>query len=534
MAAPQSEIHVCSGVRLDNRYGHTIYFDSPAAQQTYFAGKVKKTFSAYTFLRKTWPIQVQATMQDARTWNYLYFRNGSFKIYYYFITNVEYINDATVKLELELDVMQTYMFDYGLLPCFVERNHVTDDSIGTHTLDEGLELGELVDNDKVNWDSFRDTCILVLATFNPNHAETVEPVAALSGMYNGVFSGLKVWAVDSADWAAWGSQLDALSEANFVDGIIAMWMYPKDLIVLGGENTWNDDDLCKTVARCITNDETITYPIYTEMPETLNGYTPKNKKLLCYPYNMLYCTNNAGGAATYRFERFNDNIPRFEVVGSLAPDGGAKIYPVQYNGLGENYDQGLSLGGFPACAWDADMYKMWLAQNQNQHALSEQTGAITAVAGAATGLVSAFTGNLMGAAGGLAAAYSGYQQIAQLNAQKRDAATQPPQSRGVFSSSVNTTAGYQTFTFIRKTISAEQARVLDEYLDMYGYKLNRVMVPKINARPKYTFVKTVGCKITGNLCNEDTVKIESIYDNGITFWTDGNEVGNYNPDENKL
>ena len=92
MSAPQSTIYVCSGVRLNSRYDHTIWFGSPADQQEYFAGKVVKTFPAYSYLRKTWPIQVQATLEQAQGWSYLYFRNGSGKIYYYFINNFTIFN----------------------------------------------------------------------------------------------------------------------------------------------------------------------------------------------------------------------------------------------------------------------------------------------------------------------------------------------------------------------------------------------------------------------------------------------------------
>ena len=98
MSAPQSIISICSGVRLDNRYEHSIYFADATAQQEYFAGKVVQTFPAYSYLRKSWPLQVQATMEEARSWSYLYFRNGSGKVYYYFINQIEYKNDNTVEL----------------------------------------------------------------------------------------------------------------------------------------------------------------------------------------------------------------------------------------------------------------------------------------------------------------------------------------------------------------------------------------------------------------------------------------------------
>ena len=526
MSTPNSTIYICGGVRLDNRYDHSIWFNDVWDQRAYFEGKVVKTFSSYSYLRKTWTLQVAATMGDAWTWNYLFFRNGDFgKVYYYFITNIEYKNNGMVELALELDVIQTYLFDFSFENCFVERTHTTSDVAGAHTIDEGLEVGELIDNNTKDWSALASSCILVLASFNPNYADTEKPVPALSGMYDGVFSGLKVWAVNSSDWADWGSQLDSLSEAGFLDGIVSMWMYPKALVELGGENTWDDDDLCKTVDGCASAGS---YTYVDSVPKDIDGYTPRNKKLLSYPYSMLYATNNAGSSAVYRYERFPAGSCKFECKGSLSPDGVVKMYPVNYNGSsGASYDYGLTLPNFPACAWDADMYKMWLAQNQNQHNFAMGTAGVKAAGGVLTSIASLLMGNVAGAAGGAFTAVSGGLQIGELLAQKADMEIQPPQSRGSFSSSVNMVAGKHTFSFTQKSITAERARVLDDYFDMYGYKVSRVMVPQLRTRQYWTYIKTVGCLINGNMCTEDVVKIESIFDHGITFWTEGDQIGNY-------
>lgn len=548
MSTPQSTIHVCSGVRLDNRYDHSIYFPNATAQLEYFAGKVVRTFPAYSYLRKSWPLQVEATMEQAKTWNYLYFRNSSSgKIYYYFINNVEYKNDNMVELSLELDVLQTYLTEIreGLLPCFVERQHTVTDDIGEHTIDEGLDVGELVDRVPRAWDSLSSLCILVLATINPNYADTTKPIQALGGMYDGVFSGLGVWAVDYQDWQDWSDQLDALTAKNFIDGIISMWMYPKDLVILGGENEWGDDSLCKVVSGIEDSEEVFTYE--SGQPR-LDKYQPNNNKLLCYPYRFIYATNNQGGSAVYRFERFEDPTSiQFHARGSISPDGSLKMYPANYNGVtamykhggpdqgaldggiicGGNYEQGLTLSGFPTCAWDADVYKLWLAQNQNQHQHAMGTAQMAVLGGGVTALASAFMGNVAGAVGGAGAVVAGVQQVGALLAQKADMAIQPPQARGAHSTNVNITAKMHTFTFVTKTVDKEHAEAIDDFFTMYGYKLNKVATPNLRARPGFTYVKTVGCKIAGSLCSADLVAIENIFDRGITWWVDGDTVGNY-------
>lgn len=542
MSAPQSVIHICAGVRLDNRYEHTIYFATAEAQQEFFAGKVVKTFSAYSFLRKSWNIKVQATLHEARSWNYLFFRNGTGqKVYYYFINNIEYINESTVELALEMDVIQTHLFNFQLLPCFVERQHTVSDEIGEHTVDEGLEVGEMTSKKKVTLDPGR-LCIMVMCTTNPNAVTKEQAVNALPYMYNRVFSGVKIWAISPDKWQAWANQLENLDGIGKTDAIVAMWMYPMGLVTLGGEATWNDADIASPVEGAVSMDSNILTHSAGTMPTDLDGYTPRNNKLFCYPYNFLYCTNNQGSSAVYRYERFSDGLNRFVMSGSLAPDGGVHLTPLNYNGLAQNYHEGMTLGNFPTCAWDSDVYKLWLAQNQGSNFMGMATGALKIVGGvagavASAGLIPTGVGAVPGVAGagaGIATAVSGAQQIAGMLAQAHDKEIVPAQAKGGFSSSVNITNNQHAFTMYFKTLTAEMARIIDNYFTLYGYKLNRVFTPNIHARKSYTYVKTVGCQIQGGMCTEEMVKIEAIFDKGITFWTNGNKIADYSQDNSCL
>lgn len=526
MSTPQSTIFVCSGVRLDNRYDHTIFFQNSVAQYNYFAGKVVKTFPAYSYLRKSWPLQVEATMEEARTWSYLFFQNGTGnKWYYYFITNLEYKNNGMVELSLELDVMQTYMFDYTLLDCFVERQHVTDDTVGLHTQDEELDVGEYRVMSSTFTDELKDMCILILASATVNGVSQETVTDTLGFLYNGTFSGLTVFAVPVERWAWWGDQLINLSDWGKIDSIVAMWMYPKKLVKLAGEATWDNVGDIESVNSALTSTKTFS----KVQSGDLDGYTPKNNKLYTYPYNLLYMCNNAGDSAVFRYENFTSSSCAFLMVGGIAPDAGVYMHPTNYNG-GDAYAEGLTLPPFPTCAWDADGYKIWLAQNQNQHGLSNVESGLKTLLGTGTAVVSALTGNIPGVAGGVAMAYSGAMQKFQHLQAKADKSVEPPQARGSFSTSLNMTSSRHGFTVQRKTVKKEYAKRIDDYFTMYGYKINSVQKPNINARPAFTYVKTNGCLITGNMCTEDMTKIESIFDRGITFWKNGDRLGDYSQD----
>lgn len=527
MSTPQSTIYVCSGVRLDSRYTHTILFKTRGEQRVYFRNKVVKTFTAYSFIRRSWNIKVQATMEEAKTWNYLYFVNSAnAKYYFYFINNIEYVNDNTVELSLEMDVMQTYLpttgsevLDYELLPCFIERQHTESDEIGEHTVMENVELGELTTNNfykfaELDGHDLRKLCILILATQNPQTGTQV-----LASKINNVFSGMGVYAVNLDKLASFGTLLKDLDK----DVIITMWMYPIDLVEIDTvESTgWNDDS---RIIHTVTGVDELLFT--TKKNRDIDGYTPINNKLYTFPYNFLYVSNNSGVGAMYHYERFDNDVCQFSVTGGISPDSSTRLTPIFYNGSPNNYEEGITLADYPTCAWNADAYKIWLAQNQNQLNVSGVTAGLTIGAGAVATIAGLFTGGLA-SVGGVGMMASGASQIANLVAQQKDMQAQPPQAKGNHSININVGNGYHLFTAYFKSVNAEHARIIDDYFSLYGYKINRVQTPNLDTRKHYTYVKTVDCHIEGKLCNEDIVKIESIFDKGITFWNNGDNIAEY-------
>ena len=49
--APNTTVTLMKGVPLSNDYQHTLWFDSAAAQQTYFQSCTKKTYTALSYQR---------------------------------------------------------------------------------------------------------------------------------------------------------------------------------------------------------------------------------------------------------------------------------------------------------------------------------------------------------------------------------------------------------------------------------------------------------------------------------------------------
>ena len=519
MSTPRTTIKICSGVRLDNSYKHSLWFNNLSDQQLYFDGKVVRTFEDYSYCRKNWSIKLHATIAKARSWSYLFFDNPEdLKTYYYFITNVQYINEETVEVFLEMDVIQTYLFEMRLLPSFVERETPRSDELYENTLDEGLDVGHYVVNSKKDVEELYDLAVLVMSSVDLNTFENT-----LDGVNVGqVYSGLKIYATNCTRNKI-KLVLDRLSNDGKLDGVVSIWCYPKSMV---GVASLPEDatDASEVFEEVFTPH---TFSCTVDKPNKIDGYTPKNKKLLTYPYCYLQASNNMGGMADFRFERFSTSDVKFVFQGSVFPDGGVKLIPRGYNGVDSNHEEALILSGFPTCAWTGDTYKIWLAQNQNQMNVQGATNALTAGAGAVMAVAGIATANPLLIGSGATMAGHGLTAIAGQIAQMEDMKTYPPQARGAQNASVNAVNGLHTFTFYHKSVTAERAKIIDDYFTIYGYKCQRVKTPSIHNRQLFTYTKTIGCTVAGEFCNEDKNKISSIFDNGVTFWTNGDLIGEY-------
>ena len=62
---------------------------------------------------------------------------------------------------------------------------------------------------------------------------------------------------------------------------------------------------------------------------------------------------------------------------------------------------------------------------------------------------------------------------------------------------------------------------------MFGYAQKKVDVPNMDARPYWTYVKTIQCKINSRCPASDADFIEKCFNRGIRFWKDHRDIGNY-------
>lgn len=494
---PDSRIRILKSVPLDNTYRNTIFFVNANAQTTYFVTKVKHSFDNFTYLRPQRAIKVALNAENLYDCNYLMFQNRAFgtKWFYAFITSVEYLGNNTAEISFEIDVMQTWHFDYNVNMSFVEREMPTTDAIGDNLVPENLDLGSYIYTDQGFISEFQPNQIVVAATFD-DHMEDVE-----GGMYGGVYSGLRFNRF--LTWEDANSFISMATASVKSSGIVSVFMYP--LSFFPNSNATEPVTLSKSRDKAYTN---------------LDGYVPKNKKLFTYPYNFLYVTNNEGNAANYPYEFFSDTACNFDVTGAISCNPEFSLVPKNYKGAAKNYNEQMTVGNYPQCAYAIDSYKAYIAQNANRINLANAK-AVTQVATGALKLSN--SGGITGANEIMA----GVNDIFTRLASYEDMDALPPQAHGSHSPTVNFVNKIKGFQFYNVHIRAEFAKIIDEYFSMYGYATKRVKVPNRNTRPYWNFVKTINVSLTGSVPADDMAKLRGIYDSGITFWKNGNDVGNY-------
>lgn len=499
--APNTNIRVLKNVPLDNTYRNTIYFGNATNQLNYFLSKQKYAFNNQTYQRvNNGVMTLNRSADDLYDCNYLMFQNPSYgnKWFYAFILSVEYIGNTTAEVRFEIDIMQTWHFDYTVNMSFVEREMSITDKVGDNLVPENLELGEYIYKDLGISSLFTLYQIIVAATFDENLED------ATGGMYGGVYSGLHYNVFST--WQSASTFIADATEQNKADGIVSIFMLPVAFTA----------DYQATIPEAFTIER-------DKHLSDIDGYIPKNNKLFTAPYNMLYVTNNEGGAANYPFEYFSTDNCTFKVTGAMCCTPECMIIPLNYKGVTNNYNEKLTIGNFPQCAFTVDTFKAWVAQNQNRIAYDAAIGIAQTVGGAAAMYA---TGGLVGSG----TAMGGFEKISSLVATAADKSTLPPQARGGGGSIINMANQIKGFQFFYAYIRAEFAQIIDNYFNVYGYATHRVKIPNRAIRPHWNYVKTQNVSLTGSVPADDMARLRQIYDNGVTFWRNGNEVGDYSLD----
>ena len=486
-------------------------------------------------------VKVELPISTLYAANYMRFRNASFegKWFYAFITAVNYINNVTTEVTYEIDYFTTWGGSFEPANCYVERQHVEDDSIGANVLEEGIPVGAYKNEGVTSETS--GTLDLIISYYD----EASAPSGTVSnGIYNAAVpfnAGLNPLLIEG--------KIADLVENNRDSRIVGVYMAPHDFV------SYDPDT---HVSRPVRTENTQSKP-YAD----IDGYVPKNNKLFVYPYKFLAVDNSEGSVQEYRYEWFEGNACPFYIRGVVTASAELTLVPRNYAGASENLNARIGMKQFPQCPYPVDTYKAYLAQ-QNAY-LPQQTesirrtagisaggamltaglsGAMTgAGVGSVAGGVGAIPGAIIGGAGSAAAA--GFSSLVNSKIAEEKAIAENlvknevrPQGeleiKGSATSDAIAAARLKGFYFYKRCITAAVARSIDEYFSLFGYKISRQRVFNMRARETWTYIQTIGCNVGGELPAADRAIINKMFDSGVRVWRRVEDIGNFNLSNNPV
>lgn len=516
---PDSDIILIkSPLKLDNY--NQITFNNVSDQESYFRSLPRLEYDDCTYVRKDGVIRYNTNkednvnapcFEDLLAYNYCMYKNNNYynKWFYAFITDIKYINDGMSEVTIETDVFQTWQFRIDYKNSFIEREHVSNDTIGLHTIPEGLETGEYIVNNWNKNDTLTNYSILVASTID------LQTYASNGGeSYGGVYQGYNLYRFSNSASGrlALQNRLMQMNQDQRLDAIIGIFLcnvmfYTTDSLDEGAKVTPENTPRGFTWGRGGSQTDV---PI--QKLNTLNGYSPRNNKMKTYPYMYLLLDNGNGSQAIYRYEDFNSETCEFDIVGTPSFGGSYFATPLNYGGNPtDNYKNRLHGGKIPTCGFQNDTFINWLTANSVPiiTGLVEDTFQVTMSAGeVAAGSIGAVSGILHGVNGILNTANS-LEQHSKM----------PPQHVGnADTGDVNFVSGQTTFTAYAMSIKQEYAKICDDFFTMYGYKVNRLANPNIHKRSNWDYIKCIDVNLEGEIPESDLNKIRALFNNGCTFW----------------
>lgn len=557
-----TKVRVLRGVPFDSNYRNVCdgYGSADDQYTKITSGRVKYTYENISPIRHQNVLRLPVCADFLYDCNYLVWQNANFtnKWFYAFITKIDWININCCHVHYEIDVWNTGYYDgmtsdrtargWQIERCFVEREHTNDDSIGANLVPEGLETGEYVWQNYARTNYSDTMCLCAITTIAEDY-EKFYGIWGLNDEGNPFYSGLNIinfgyGATVGANLTAWLTNL-ALRPGG-IDSVKSIVWLPKSFFSSTGDISASD----------IVFSEVLHAPDI-QRGSTIQGYgTPRNKKLLTYPYYFLHVTNNQGECADYRYEYFdNPTSIGLQVYGSVAsgiPE--MMLYPLNYKGMPNNVDEHVSLNNFPQVPWVSNTFLDWLSSNWVNVGTGMMSGALSGAGQIQNNAryesnAMAIMANHFGSMNGLGDTFldgSELKVVGSIAPQGQLGATQTGLQIAnmvgntfIKSSLPNTAHGHSSPSLLREvkrndyfigkmTIKPEFAEIIDGYFDRFGYATHKTKLPNLRGRAQWNYVKTVDCSVEPlKMSLEYAPIIEQMFDNGVTIWHNINNIGNY-------
>lgn len=518
---PNSEIMLFAGVPWDDSYTNTL-----RAQSSDGSDKKRDTmFDTWSrsklYLEKCTPVRdgvvrVPYSADGIQFYSYMRFVNQNFstRYIYAFIKEIRWVSWTVSEIVYEVDVIQTWFSTARLQPSYILRAHSNIDTIGYNLQPEPIDTGYMRTQRLAKTSYFSDSNREILAIYKPKNS-------IACGLYGGNITALqyKTFQYSSAGLDELSDFINTISEEGREDAIVSITIATRQF----------------SPSRAATSPTTRPYScVNTPRRYGRNGsYTPKNKKLLTYPYTYLKVYSPTTNPLNLRYELFT-SLPglegqpseydcAFNIMGTYGANMELLLSPGNYTPA-KTSDLRLELSGFPQFPWLTDSYKAWLAQTASRRSWTDTSAGINLGTGLIGGLLSLNAGKVADSA------MTYVNTMAEQQIAKDEAGVNPTTVHGTSTTNASFLNHDMEFTFENIHMDIDYAMRADDFLTRFGYAQNKIDYPNLHARQNFTYMKISDLNVSGDMPNDVRAKLKEIFMNGITFWEDVNNVGNYKVD----
>lgn len=539
--APNSDVWICRGVPLDSRSKYSYRPSSKDEQFQSFSAYAVYTLNSQSYIRHSNnSIRVALAPDSLLTCNYMLFRNTSFgnKIFYAFITDVEYVNNETSLITYSIDNIQTYFFDVSFNASYIEREHSITDNIGDSVTPEpvitsGQEIYSLPKPLQFSESGLYTVIVTTKNLLNPTTARvyTTFSLFTLAGLtLAGSFNVCNVTSDNLSDFV--DVITSYIENAGGISEILAIYSIPKTGYTAG---EWD------SVHTWLAPNARIQQPdaqyISIDMPSVgiaLDGYTPKNNKLYTYPFCFLRITDYRGATKDLRYEYMTSESQLRLVNSGILPSPSAQLSCNYYAGTDNqmsNWDNSLIVSDFPTPTLTVSEFSEYYGNTHNSQIATQIANIGSSIMGAVSAVKSPAT-----AVSNLS---SSVTDLLEYVGQNADLQNNSLSINGFSGGYLSRVYGRDSFGSYRVCYNSDMLRQYDDFFTMYGYAVNTLKVPQFaqsQRRKAYNYCKTKNACIrslgTASLGVPDTAikDIQSALDGGLCLWETLANVGNYSVD----
>jgi hypothetical protein len=513
-------IELIKAYKYDNSYDYIKTFTSKADQTAYFNTYQSITLDDTDYIKEhedfRVPINYDELVNDGV--NYVIFNNG-FRDLYAFILNKQYVNDEETKLFIEIDVIQTYMFDFNINKSFVARKKLLPSELAALSdFDEGLDIGEPI------------------VEYN---TKMFDKTATWFYMFNGIREQRPVLDADGKVTSIIDLPYYTQTQQTSIDGVLyPLYFVPIDVNGSDVRKMLNDHPNLVGIIRfpyCEYTQDTLYIPItqrqqdgtylqftllvyralsITSVPVASQGLSvTKNEVTDFFPYTYYVLSDGETQPLVLLPQYLEDS---FFIRGtySLSHQPVERYYPNNYKGDSSGVLYNITNTNqmmLPTATNEGMSYLNANANTMMQSRKSQITNAV--IGGAATVVGAVLTDGVSLAFGGLQNLGNGLTSIADGDARRKDIMTTPDTISSFGTPSTRNAFNTDCVRVIKYTVKDSVKEKIRGFIERYGNKFNNY--DTIDLKSYQGFIKFVAPNIDSKIDNFFILKLRQILERGV-------------------